>query len=290
MTCHCNGPGSTLGSLNRTLVLTGALDVEVGAVLELVPDNTVPDARGGTLIVADTINVDGHISADAVTEGGPGQGDFDYNNGPGAGHAAPGGSSPSTAGGAVYGLPAIPDTFGSQGGSSNNHVGGLGGGAVHLAATSITIAGMVSASGGLAFKKDFEAELPGDGSRPGGGGSAGSVWITAQTLTGNGNVTAVGGSAFPGADGGSGSGGYVQIEADSMDNLVADAAGGSAEPGRAGGDGVVVTNLGGVTLGCLALYNCSSHGTCVGGLCECDTAPAAWNGFLCDFYNEPVSG
>jgi hypothetical protein len=110
----------------------------------------------------------------------------------GAGGASEGGA----AGGATNGSVQMPTGWGSGGGVLSGKIVQLsqGGGAIKLAAGTLTIDGTVSANGA-------------NGTFPGaGGGAGGSVWLTAGTLAGTGAIAANGGSGQAGVSGGGGGG------------------------------------------------------------------------------------
>lgn len=96
-----------------------------------------------------------------------------------------------------------PTELGSGGGRTtirSNDFGSPGGGGTHLTVFGIlTVNGMISANGGVAFQA--------------GAGSGGSLWIEAGTLAGNGSIQANGGNITNGYAGGGGGGGRIAIHA-----------------------------------------------------------------------------
>lgn len=137
---------------------------------------------------ATTIIIEGTLSADGQGEDtatGPGAGEI---CGSGGGHGGRGGPL-GCLGGVTYGDAAMPRTRGSGGGGLG---GGRGGGVIELHATSLQLAGVISANGG-----DSQAG-------PNGGGAGGSILIVADSISGIGIVRAAGGGAGIGGGGGGG--------------------------------------------------------------------------------------
>ena len=123
----------------------------------------------------------------------------------GGGHGGGGGQGQSQPlSGKAHGSYANPASFGYNGGHSLfPHVGGVGGGRLHIDVSDcFTIDGSVSANGG-----DWRSPQAG-------GGSAGSIFIHTRTLDGAGVIEASGGKGYDGpltSHGGGGSGGRVAL-------------------------------------------------------------------------------
>ena len=94
---------------------------------------------------------------------------------------------------------------GSGGGGSTAHGGGGGGGSLTLAAPTLQVEGLISATGGSATGRA-------------GGGGGGVIRLVAGTITGQGLLLATGGVATEGCDaGGKGAPGLIRLEADEVD-------------------------------------------------------------------------
>jgi hypothetical protein len=142
---------------------------------------------------AQTIIVDGTLSADAQGEdpgAGPGGGEI---CGSGGGHGGRGGPL-ACAGGATYGDMAMPRTRGSGGGGIG---GGRGGGTIELHAMTLQLAGTLSANG-----EDSQVGVVS------GGGAGGSILVVADSIGGSGAMRAGGGT---GGLGGGGGGGRIAV-------------------------------------------------------------------------------
>jgi hypothetical protein len=140
---------------------------------------------------------------------------------PGCGyHGSMGGSGGSMGGeggegmsspmkGTPHGDSYMPMSFGSGGGGAwdGTVLGGRGGGAVRIIASSLIVNGVLSANGA-------EGNMPGSG-----GGSGGSIFITADSFGGTGAISANGGAGLFSDEflGGGGSGGRIAIYLDNED-------------------------------------------------------------------------
>jgi hypothetical protein len=154
-----------------------------------------------------TLESGGTVGVDAKGyqyRAGPGKGTNggSYYGGGGAGYGGEGGVGGNGAsGGSGYGSTTAPTSLGS-GGGNGNHNGGVGGGAVKIIVSgTTTIAGTISADGGVGTGGSYGA---------GGGGSGGSVYIVTNGITGTGAISVDGGSGgkqSSGDDAGGGGGG-----------------------------------------------------------------------------------
>ncbi|MDR3643006.1 MAG: DUF2341 domain-containing protein [Candidatus Doudnabacteria bacterium] len=193
-----NIPGGAVQSYNNvtidgTLTHTGNINATTGTVslykINWVVGNLIVDSGG-------TINVDGK---GFNGNQGPGKGTA----GNGAGGASYGGlganGSTGAAAGTAYGSLTVPTDIGSGGGTGNSS-GGVGGGAVEIAASgTTTINGNISANG---------TQLSGSD----GGGSGGSIYLTTNTLSGTSSLSAIGGNSLSGNGiGGGGGGGRIAV-------------------------------------------------------------------------------
>ncbi|HNT74405.1 MAG TPA: Ig-like domain-containing protein, partial [Anaerolineae bacterium] len=149
---------------------------------------------GSSVITADifTIWAGAAVRADGLgyaSGAGPGAGDTGggpWNQGGGGGHGGWGGAGTGdNPGGVPYGDVYRPSQMGSGGGRSGSHLGGAGGGAIHLVVDALRLDGALSTNG-------LNAGY--GGTVAGGGGAGGSLWIEAQTVTGTGLIHANGGA------------------------------------------------------------------------------------------------
>lgn len=151
---------------------------------------------------------------------GPGAGSF---CGSGAGHGGAGADPAHCGAGPTYGDATHPRETGSGGGSFG---GGKGGGQIELAAGTVTLNGLVRASG-----------ADGEGASAG-GGSGGSVLIEADTVVGSGTIEARGGKGF-GLGGAGGGGGRVAVLKTSGVVVPVDVSGGTSVIGGPGSSGTI---------------------------------------------------
>ncbi len=235
---------------------TNITDPFTGKSLHLEKGNTwkMPDS-GTATIIAETLTIDGTITADDVGNLGVSGAD---GMGMGAGHAGQSGAAPG--GGAGFfgkGGPGIefvdagvcdPDPMGgaggpafvtinnlkkllgSAGGGSGIDHGGAGGGHIIINATTVILndTGIITADG----------QAPGHVGGYAGGGSGGVIEIHAVTLMGTGKILARGGSGAQSsvAAGGAGAGGVVLLDLVNPWSGTPDVSGGKAA-GCAEGDG-----------------------------------------------------
>ena len=167
-----------------------------------------------------TVQSNGSINSNGKGYGsstGPGEGpdgSGSYHEGAGAGHGGLGGVGYGVIGsGTSYGDFTNPTTLGSGGGISSTYLGGAGGGAVKInATTSMVLNGILSANADNGIGATMTAS---------GGGSGGSILLTASQLTGNGEIQAIGGngggSAGYGSAGGGG-GGRIALNVPTSNN------------------------------------------------------------------------
>jgi hypothetical protein len=164
-----------------------------------------------TVAVGGEINTDGlgYAGGAIYTNGcGPGGGYYGPSGagcGGGGGYGGTGGvgASAGAYGGTTYGLSNNPVSPGSGGGGGAVGGGAGGGGYVKIvAASTVTIAGLISA----------QATNAATGSRSG-GGSGGGIYIQCGSLSGSGIIQANGGAGDMGANkGGGGGGGRIAID------------------------------------------------------------------------------
>ena len=197
------------------------ITVQENGKLTLIPNNNgntnyTDDAPFVLQAQSLTVNSNGLIHSDGqgYTAGaggtgyGPGGGQgldtgIGYVSGAGGGYGGFGGERPPYLGGSRYGSASQPDQLGSAGGSGfvadvsfyGLHLGGKGGGAMHLSVSgTLTNNGLISASGFNGTGGSI-----GTGTGGSGGGSGGSIWIDASTLAGSGKLLANGGNGYYGA-------------------------------------------------------------------------------------------
>ncbi|MCK5643689.1 MAG: hypothetical protein KAJ19_23010, partial [Gammaproteobacteria bacterium] len=165
-----------------------------------------------TIDSASTINLtgQGYLGGRQSSGNGPGGGTYNQWRAGGAGHGGKGGQGykGQSPGGPWYGSSFQPTSMGSGGGgvSSLSLPGGIGGGIVRIAASTLTLDGQIT-TGGTAGRGS-----PGSGGP--GGGSGGSIWITTNSLTGTGNISAIGGKGYfdtASVNGGGGAGGRIAV-------------------------------------------------------------------------------
>jgi hypothetical protein len=210
-----------LTELDGEIVVDGPVVVESGATLNSPTGNltiratSITVKSGGSITAAPTGN----------TPAGAGFTGPNYGcGGTGAGYGALGsynaqGSSCSTNGtrGPQHGFANdVTVVAGSRGGTGNNYSGaipgqgGPGGGRLQLIASSIDIAGLVTANGA-----NGSPGVSGSYAGGGGGGSGGGILIAANVLKISGSVSAVGGGGgagyFYGTAGGAGANGRVKL-------------------------------------------------------------------------------
>ena len=189
---------------NSTLTVNGAhsfasLLLASNAVLtHAAAPNGETDNRVSLTVAGDvTVDVTSVINAAGLgyaANKGPGAGgQSSWGGEGGGGHGGNGGNGiPGAGGGAIYGSIPAPITHGSGG----NYHAGSGGGVIRLAVGgTLTVDGVISASGNNAYDAD------------GGGGSGGSVFLSAANLAGTGSIRADGGNGGSSGSGGGG-GGY----------------------------------------------------------------------------------
>ena len=131
-------------------------------------------------------------------------GNVTYGNG--GFHAGSGGGLGMNTSTSFYGSAYEPDRYGAGGGSTYQHRGGAGGGALRIVVQSeLIVDGMISARG----ESCSSGNLTGSGA---GGGGGGSIWINVieGNLTGSGELSAAGGNGCIGGGGG-GSGGRIAV-------------------------------------------------------------------------------
>jgi hypothetical protein len=203
------------------LVISGRrIHVATGANVQITGTRGVVFAAQADIVVTGTLDA----SADLAS---PGPGGYPPSNGPGAGPDAIGsqgfetggaGASFATRGGAggnatgqpatapaptaEYGTPTLSSLEGGSGGGNGRVTaittpcgsGGAGGGAIQLSASSITVSGLVRASGG-GGEGGRRCTVSGtsDASSGSGGGSGGSIYLQASTVSGAGWLVANGG-------------------------------------------------------------------------------------------------
>jgi RHS repeat-associated protein len=130
----------------------------------------------------------------------------------------------------VYGDFRNPNDVGSGGGGFNGAPAGNGGGLVRIAAQTLTLNGVITASGGVPLSGGFAA-----------GGSGGGIRIDAGMLSGTGSISANGSSSTP-SGGGGGGGGRIAVyyqNAASFNLASILAAGGSGSGAPNGQNGTV---------------------------------------------------
>ncbi|HCM39933.1 MAG: hypothetical protein A2070_09710 [Bdellovibrionales bacterium GWC1_52_8] len=147
--------------------------------------------------------------------------------GVGGGHGGKGTRSGNIpANGATYGSITQPVELGSGGAGYTTFVGGHGGGAVKITATTLTVNGSILMNGGNS--NGYYA----------GGGAGGSIWINVGTLAGSGNIFAKGGTGDGGGAGGGGGGRiaiyYISKSFSGSVNVTGQTVAGSYGPGESG--------------------------------------------------------
>ncbi|MDP7199105.1 MAG: hypothetical protein QF486_05830 [Candidatus Woesearchaeota archaeon] len=185
------------------------INISAGAIMII---NATSIGNESILIKADNITVEGDILLNGtgyqVLEGisQVDRSSDDEKHGPGGSHGGGGGANnndPPSDGGVAYGDPVNPFQAGSGGGhagTTDDGIGGAGGGILKLEADVLIVNGTISADG-ISGIQSF-------GSGIGGGGGGGTIHIIANHINGTGNITARGG----GGGGGAGGGGRMRIE------------------------------------------------------------------------------
>jgi hypothetical protein len=208
------------GGLSLLVISARRIDVAAGATVRIRGTRGVVFVAQTDLVVAGTLDA----SADLAV---PGPGGYPPSQGPGAGPDAIGsqgyetggaGASFATRGGAggnatgqaatapapiaEYGTAALVSLEGGSGGGNGRvtaiatacGVGGAGGGAIQLSAASVTVSGLVRASGG-GGEGGRRCTVSGtsDASSGSGGGSGGAIYLQASTVSGAGWLVANGG-------------------------------------------------------------------------------------------------
>eukprot|EP01114_Cavostelium_apophysatum_P022167 TRINITY_DN792_c0_g1_i1.p1 TRINITY_DN792_c0_g1~~TRINITY_DN792_c0_g1_i1.p1 ORF type:complete len:2277 (+),score=541.08 TRINITY_DN792_c0_g1_i1:192-7022(+) len=206
---EATGTGRTFGQSSGFYQFAGDVTLDGNANIILTPDTTVsPSGRGANFVCTNFYLGPGCTIKGAgrgyPAHSGPGRGNptSGIEHSTGGGHSGYSGAcSGSAAPGIAYGLLRGPVSVGSGGGSNSYRLGGAGGAAVKITASSgITIEGLIDVSG-----------LDGSCStRCSGGGAGGSVWLDAGgTFSGSGAIKNNGGST--GSEGGGGSAGRIAI-------------------------------------------------------------------------------
>ncbi|MCL1856385.1 MAG: hypothetical protein FWF84_01900, partial [Kiritimatiellaeota bacterium] len=212
------GDGGTLVFDDAETVLTaGTVVIKDGAVVTHAAFGE-EERETRVAIVATSMTIEAGGMIDVVGKGyagspqysgrggyGPGAGAWGIQttSGGGAGHGGAGGNGrhSGTFGGPAYGDPAEPILAGSGGSGCDNNDGGAGGGIVRLIVDkTLTMDGVVTASGDVAGGY-------------GGTGAGGSIWISTEVIVGGGSLHADGGMA--GGEGGAGGGGRIRLDVDS---------------------------------------------------------------------------
>jgi hypothetical protein len=203
-------------TLDGVVYVKGAVDVHSGATLSSPTGNltiyadSITVENGGSIAVAPT-------GATATGAGGNGYWDGyeNYIGGGGGGYATAGsgGSAPGPAWGSTTDSSVGPGSAGGNGvepSATNGEYGGAGGGVLRLFASTITIAGQVTANGAVG-----QADLSCYGG--GGGGSGGGLLVAGDSITITGSVSAVGGTGgkastcYNSSTGGNGGNGRVKV-------------------------------------------------------------------------------
>lgn len=213
--------GTTIsGSGNLVIKGTGNLSTNAAESFSINMTGNVTIENGGqitgnlTTLTAASLDVQlgGSINSNAkgfasTTGTGQGADSGASQGGGGAGYGGYGGnSSGGLAGGISYGSLTAPTDYGSGGGIDTAQTGGGGGGAVTINVSgTTTVAGTISANGGVGTTNGS--------TRTAGGGSGGSIYITTGTLAGAGSITANGGAGTNGtsSDAGAGGGGRIAL-------------------------------------------------------------------------------
>jgi len=208
------------GGLSLFVISARRINVAAGTTVRIRGTRGVVFVAQMDIVVAGTLDASAELAS-------PGPGGYPPSNGPGAGPDAIGsqgyetggaGASFATRGGAggnatgqpatapaptaEYGTPTLASLEGGSGGGNGRvtfittpcGAGGAGGGAIQLSASSITISGLVRASGG-GGEGGRRCTVSGssDASSGSGGGSGGSIYLQASTIAGAGWLVANGG-------------------------------------------------------------------------------------------------
>ncbi len=215
-------PTTTALSSLTTLTINGTLTHQTNSTsvlnaVNISATNITVGANG--LISAVGLGYSGGTADNDGT--GPGGGEHDEgagaDDGGGGGYGGEGGCggpcTGATEGGVTYGSTSTPHhEAGSGGGGSDHTLGGAGGGIIMLTASdTLTINGLVDASG--AQGTHVCGGIPSGGA---GGGSGGGIYLEGSTIAGSGTVKAEGGKAGgngSGCSGGGGGGGRMLIVA-----------------------------------------------------------------------------
>lgn len=217
---------------SKPLVLVAAETIDVVATLDVSSKRATGQLGAGA-----NANACAAGTAPGASGGGAG-GSF-------GGKGGNGGGGQNNATGGVPGTPVTPTTLhggcrGQDGNGGSKGAGGNGGGALYLIAeTSITVSGIVNASG--AGGGGGTANQSGGG----GGGAGGFIGLDAPTVTNIGNIVSHGGG------GGEGSGTTADGAPGADVTALSPAAGGSggAFTGADGGDGAIDASTAGETGG-----------------------------------------
>ncbi len=207
-TCALDGLDVTAGGavLDGEIVVKGTVHVHGGANLSsptgnltLRADAIIVDSGGSITVAATGLTTLGKGGNSCAGTFGAGGGAYGV-----AGSPAPGGQNCNGIAGAAWGL--TNDALvapGSPGGDSNTVVGANGGGVLRLIASTINIAGQVSANGATSLGS------------AGAGSGGGILFAASDTLTVTGSVSASGGlglsSGTPNARSGAGGLGRVKL-------------------------------------------------------------------------------
>lgn len=213
--------GTILDISARKAVINGVIfGAGSGYQAALTGPATGPGTSGGT----------------AGTSSGSGGGAYGGNGGTGGYDNG----DPINLGGTAYGTNNGTDLdMGSAGGSSDNTIGGSGGGAIMLTAEFISVTGEINVNGG-------SGPNPG-GSRGGGGGAGGGILLIGDHIDFSGTMAANGGNGTIGTssandDGGGGSGGRIKVY---YDNILANTGTHSVTGGAPGLNGDILPTAGG---------------------------------------------
>ena len=233
-------------TLEGVFTNVGRFEVPDGVTASVVP--MVPlEVHAEEMLITGTLSADGAGHAGGLRgEDGQGEGGGDAANsnssGGGAGFAGKGGSGSLSNpygtydGGAAGGLSYhhLVDPLGSGGGGGDAATGfgsgGAGGGAIALVASTVTIDGTLTLAGALGECPESKPVFPVGG---GGGGSGGFLRIDASSIDGVGTIYAVGGDTCGDSDtwGGGGGGGWVLVQGTDVIDVTVRLRGGEGETG-----------------------------------------------------------